>query len=176
MNIIGEKIVLRALEDKDNEMLFSIINDPSMEYLLGGWSFPISKENQKSWFDSLNYNDKELRCAVEILENGETIGVVMLTGIDYKNGNAEIHIKLLNNEYRKKGFGTEAIMCLVKYAFNELRLHTIYAMISEHNITSKKLFEKCGFAMEGLLKDRLYKKGKYINILSYSVVKSEVIC
>lgn len=176
MNIIGEKIVLRALEDKDNEMLLSIINDPSMEYLLGGWSFPISKQDQKTWFDSLKYNDKELRCTVEILENGEAIGVVMLTDIDYKNGNAEIHVKLLNNEHRKKGFGTEAIRCLIHYAFSELRLHTIYARISEHNIASKKLFEKCGFTMEGLLKDRLYKKGKYINILSYSVVNSEAIC
>lgn len=176
MNIIGEKIVLRALEDKDNEMLLSIINDPTIEYLLGGWSFPISKDNQKAWFDSLKYNDKELRCTVEIREEAEAIGVVMLTDIDYKNGNAEIHIKLLNNENRKKGYGTEAIKCLVNYAFSELRLHTIYARISEHNIASKKLFEKCGFTLEGLLKDRLYKNGKYISIMSYSVVNSEVIC
>ena len=176
MNIIGEKIILRALEAKDNEMLLSMINNSEIEYMLGGWSFPVSSQNQTDWFNSLKYNTNELRCVVEILEDEKAIGVVLLTDIDYKNGNAEIHIKLVNEECRRKGYGSEAVRCIVQYAFRELRLHTIYARVNEHNIVSKKLFEKCGFTMEGLLKDRLYKKGKYISILSYSIVNSELIC
>ena len=176
MNIIGEKIILRAMEEKDTELLLSIINDPEIEYLLGGWSFPVSSQNQIDWFNSLKYTTSEMRCVIEIKELAKAIGVVMLTEIDYKNGNAEIHIKLVNTECRRKGFASEVIRCMVQYAFEELRLHAIYARVSEHNVASKSLFEKCGFVIEGLLKERLYKRGKYINVLSYSIINNDIRC
>ena len=90
MNIKGKRIVLRAIEPRDNEMLWKIINDEENEYMLGGWSFPISWQRQEDWITSLREEENILRCTID--HQGSAVGVVMLTGIDYKNGNAEVHI------------------------------------------------------------------------------------
>lgn len=64
MNIIGDRIYLRAVELSDKEMLLDIINDEQTEYELGGWSFPISDLNQEEWIKSLKPDNKTLRCVI----------------------------------------------------------------------------------------------------------------
>ena len=173
MRIVGEKIVLRALESVDNNMLLELLNDPHTEEMVGGSSFPTSAEEQARWFANL-YNEKNvLRCAVATKENIENaIRTVILSDINYKNGTAQIHIKMSSGN-RKRGYGTDALMAMAKYAISELRLHCIYAEVLENNDASQKMFEKCGFIKEGKLRDRVFKKGKYMNYISYSMVQGE---
>lgn len=171
MNLEGNNIILRAVELKDADLLLELINDSEIEYMIGGWSFPISSKNQIDWINSLENKTNTLRGIIEVKQTGVAIGTVILTDIDYKNGNAEIHIKLKSSEFGKKGYGTEAINTVVNYAFDELRLHLIHARVNNYNIASKNLFEKCGFVEEGILKDRFYKKGEYVDVVSYSIVK-----
>ena len=171
MNITGEKIILRAIESNDNEMLFQLINDEETEFLIGGWSFPVSKQMQETWTNN-QHNDKDcLRCTIEY--DKTPVGVVILSDIDLKNGNAEIHVKLSKGNTRGKGFGTDAVNALTAYAFNELRLKCVYARVNEHNTASKKLFLKAGFYEEGIMKCRLFKKGKYINVISFSKINED---
>jgi RimJ/RimL family protein N-acetyltransferase len=168
MNIKGQNILLRAIEHKDNSMLLKIINDEETEYLLGGWSFPVSQKNQEDWTNSLKSDRNTLRCTIDV--EGNAVGVVMLTDIDYKNGNAEVHIKLSVDNVRGKGFGTDALMTITRYAFDELRLKCIHACVSSHNEGSRRLFEKCGFKEEGVLRSRIFKRGEYIDVISFSKI------
>ncbi len=170
MNIYGEKVMLRAIEMKDCDMLLKLINDPDTEKMLGGASFPISEQHQKAWIEKQAANQGVLRCIVETIDGGCAVGTVILSGIDYQNGNAEIHIKLSAEEGRGKGYGSDAIKAIVRYAFEELRLHCIYATVLEYNIASAKMFEKCGFEREGILKERVYKNGKFVDMISYSII------
>ncbi len=172
MNIKGEKVLLRAIEPKDNSMLLDIINDGETEYMLGGWSFPVSQRNQEDWTNNLKSEKDTLRCAIDV--GSEAIGVVMLTGIDYKNGNAEVHIKLSLKDVRGKGYGSDALMTIVQYAFLELRLKCIYAKVSKHNGISQSMFKKCGFNEEGILKSRLYKQGQYVDVISFSKINEDL--
>ena len=102
------------------------------------------------------------------------IGTVILSDIDYKNGNAEVHIKLIK-DCQGKGYGTDIVKAIVKYSFEELRLHCIYSHINEYNVASKAMFEKCGFEKDGIIRDRIFKKGRYHNVFLYSILnKCEV--
>ena len=172
MNIQGNKVLLRALEPKDNQMLLKIINDEATEYMLGGWSFPVSQKSQEDWMNNLKNQSDTLRCAIDV--NDSAVGVVMLTSIDYKNGNAEVHIKLAVDNVRGKGYGTDALQTIIGYAFHELRLKCVYARVSKHNVISQRIFEKCGFTEEGILKSRIYKKGTYIDVVSFSIINDEI--
>lgn len=171
MNIKGKNIVLRAIEPEDNLMLLEMINDEETEYFLGGWSFPVSKKKQEDWTNSLKNDIHTLRCTMDA--GGNAVGVVTLTDIDYKNGNAEVHIKLSIDNVRGKGYGTDALMAITKYAFDELRLKCIYARVSYHNEASRRLFQKCGFKEEGILKSRVFKRGEYIDVISFSKINKE---
>lgn len=173
MNIVSEKMHLRALEEKDCDMLLRIINDPDTERMLGGSSFPVSSVAQKDWLINKASGKNILRCAIVPADNNDVaVGTAMLTDIDEKNATAEIHIKL-DLEVRHEGYGTQAINLLVKYAFEQLRLNCLYAKILEANIPSQKLFEKCGFSKEGVLRSRLYKDGEYKDLLIYSILKND---
>lgn len=170
MNIMGEKVKLRAVELSDSDLLRTMINDPEIENLLGGWSFPVSQAEQQRWLEKAILAGDTLRVMIDV--GNKPIGTAILSDIDYKNGTAQIHIKLGINEERNKGYGTDTIRTLVKYAFCELRLHCVYAQVSQHNIPSQKLFSKCDFQQEGILRDRLYKNGEHISVLMFSIINS----
>ncbi|EJT6568307.1 hypothetical protein N2W51_003251, partial [Clostridium perfringens] len=64
MNLYGNKIKLRALEPEDMEFLRETVNDPEIEKLVGGWSFPISKKQQMDWYEKIINDKTSLRFAI----------------------------------------------------------------------------------------------------------------
>ena len=173
MNILGNNIVLRAVSMKDANLLMELMNDPETEKMLGGSSFPISIEGQEKWIAAQTGRTDVLRCIVALKETKEGIGTVILSDIDAKNGVAQVHIKMDKQQGRGRGYGADALNAIVDYAFDEMRLNCIYADVLEYNIASQKLFEKCGFKKDGLLRSRVFKCGLYINVVSYSRLKGD---
>ena len=174
MNIIGEKTILRAITMSDAPFLNTLINDPETEKMLGGHSFPVSMEAQEKWIAEQMGKTNILRCVIADKRNqSEGLGTVILSDIDTTNGVAQIHIKMDVEKGRGKGYGTDAVRSMVRYAFDTLRLHCVYAEILEYNIPSQKLFQKCGFTKDGVLRARAYKNGKYVDVFSYSILSEE---
>lgn len=174
MIIKYENITLRAIEENDLELLKDMINDPEIENMMTGFSFPVSTSEHKKWFNMLSNEHNKLRLIIDTEEYG-TIGMIMLSNIDWKNRNAEFHIKITGkNNLRGKGYGTKATKALIKYAFEQLNIHCIYSNIIEYNIASQILHEKCGFKKEGILRDRVYKNGKYNNIVVWSINNKDI--
>lgn len=171
MLIKYKDVTLRAIEEEDLGLLREMINDPEIEKMTGGGGLPVSRKDQKEWYEHLNKRDIRLIIDTEVLS---AIGTVMLTDIDYCNSSAQCHIKLITNaQVRNKGYGTKAIYALVQHAFLYLNLHCIYSQILDYNIASQKAFAKCGFKQEGILRSRVYKNGKYHDVTMWSVLKDE---
>lgn len=148
-----------------------MINDEEIEQMMWGYSFPVAHHQQVKWIENLPNDKSVFRAIIDV--DGRAVGTIILSDIDMKNGNAEIHIKLADTCERGKGYGTDAVSALVSYAFNELRLHCVYCRIREDNIASQKLFEKCGFVKEGCLRARVYHGGKHHDFYEYSTLKSD---
>lgn len=173
MIIYGESIVLRAVEESDNAMLLSLINDPDTEMMLGGSSWPVSEAEQLKWFEHQERSRDVLRCIVALKEDGRAIGTIILSDIDQKNATGHIHIKMSKDGGRGKGYATDAVNTMVQYAFEELRLNCIYANILSYNKASIKLFERCGCKRDGILRQRVFKKGRFVDMLAYSKVVND---
>lgn len=73
MNIYGKKVILRALEYEDLELIRETVNDPQMEKMVVGWSFPISINQQKKWYESQFNSNTNFKFAIEY--NGTMIQV-----------------------------------------------------------------------------------------------------
>ena len=173
MNIYGENVVLRAMEPSDGAVLLELINDPKTERMLGGSSFPVSEIGQTKWIAEQTERKDVLRCIVADRHTPEkAIGTVILSDIDYKNGVAQVHIKLAAIG-RGKGYGSDALKALVDYAFRQLRLNCIYAQVLSYNELSQRLFNRCGFKKEGILRARAYKDGNYVDVISYSIINDD---
>lgn len=172
MYIVDGNVTLRAIEKEDNRILKQLINDPDTESKTGGWSFPVSEEKQELWFEAVTSSTSKtsVRFAVEV--DGRCIGMAGFHGIDYKNSNAGVDIKLAR-ESRGKGIGCKVVRMLQKYAFEELNLHILISEVLEDNGASRKTFEKAGFSLDGVIRDRVYKGGSYHGQCFYSVLKDE---
>lgn len=175
MNIVGEKLILRAIEEKDLEILRDFINDPEIEKYGAGYSFPVSTQNQKQWYMNFLNNKSEIRVMIE-LKSGETVGTCSLTNIDWKNRCAFLGgIKIINKpELRGTGIGFETISIFMNYCFNELQLNRLEGSIIEYNVASRKLFiEKCGWKIEGVQRKKIYRNGRYHDNLIVAILKED---
>lgn len=173
MIIIGNNTYLRALELTDNDLLRELINDPETEKMIGGSSLPVSTSQQELWIKNQIGRKDVIRYIIADKQTDKAVGTIILTDIDYKNGVAQIHIKIAKNA-RHSGYGTDALTSLIKYAFSELRLNCLYATVVSYNAASAKMFEKCGFEREGVLKQRIFKNGTYHDVYSYSILSASV--
>ena len=172
MNITYQDITLRAIEEEDLDLLQEMMNDPEIEKMTGVVGLPVSKREQKKWYENLT--NKDVRLVIDTKEHG-AIGVVMLTDIDYRNSTAQFHSKIATSkQIRGKGYGTKATYALIRYGLLEMNLHLIYSHIVEYNIPSQRVKEKCGFKKDGVLRDRVYKNGNYYNLTVWSVTKDDL--
>ena len=60
-----------------------------------------------------------------------------------------------------RGYMTEALRCVIDFAFNRLRLHRIEANIMPRNHASRRVVEKLGFHYEGLARQYLQINGRW---------------
>lgn len=80
-----------------------------------------------------------------VMLNEEPIGEVVLKNIDRDAGTCTLGISLRSDEYKNRGYGTEAEIQALKYAFGELGMATVFADSILKNTRSQHVLEKVGF-------------------------------
>lgn len=172
MNIYGKKVVLRAMEKTDCEMIRDMFNDPEIENLVVGWAFPVSSIAQEQWLNT-HFNDQNnFRFVIETPEDG-AVGIATLTSLDWKNRSATHGIKLANKEERSKGIGTDTVMAIMRYAFDELGLHRLDGSWFDSNEASKNMYKKCGWKEEGIKRECIYKNGTFRDLVIVGILESD---
>ncbi len=173
MNIYGKKVVLRAIEERDLPLLHQWANDPSIQSMLGGWHFPVGEQDQKKWYQSLSFNSDNQRFAIETSDLG-LIGTANLVSIDWQNGAAFHGMLLGDKDVRGKGYALDALMTLMRFAFEEVGLYRLDGDMIEYNIASLKLYlEKAGWKKEGIKKEWYYRKGRRWDKVVVGVTKED---
>ncbi|MDM1348439.1 GNAT family N-acetyltransferase [Myroides marinus] len=161
MNIKGKKVILRAIEEKDLELLHKWANDPEINYMLGGWHFPTSMNDQNKWFESLNVGSLNQRFAIETEELG-LIGTINLVNINWKDRRGFTGMLLGDKDMRGKGYGVDAIMTMNRYAFEELGLQRLDGTMISYNEASINVYtKKCGWVIEGIKKNAYFRKNEW---------------
>jgi len=169
--IEGRLVRLRAVEREDLKRLRDWRNDPEVKKFTREY-LELGMRHQLRWLDSLVKDKNTMMFAIET-KNRKLIGCTGLTYIDWKNRRAEVSIYIGDKKYKGKGYGTDTLKTLMDYGFRELNLHMIFGEIFEYNMANIKLFEKCCFKKDGVLRHRLYRNGKYWDSIFYSILKDE---
>lgn len=172
MNIKGKIVTLRAIEKHDGDLIREMFNDPEMERLVVGWAFPISEYTQDKWLET-HYNDEtNLRFVIETETDG-AVGITTLTDIDWKNRRATHGLKLAKKENRSKGIGTDTVMAIMRYAFDELQLTRLDGSWFQDNTASRAMYMKCGWKEEGVRRNYVFKNGRYRDLTLSGILVSE---
>lgn len=109
--------------------------------------------------------------AVEENEQQQLIGLVGISVTpEFNHGELGYWI---GKPFWGKEYGTEAAKEIVRYGFEQLHLHRIYARAFAHNPASWKVMEKVGMTYEGTLREHVFRWGEYYDTVFYGMLKSE---
>ncbi len=158
----GKKTVLRPLSKKtDMEKCWQWVNTQETWNFLGG-VFPISYGEEEKWFDSLDARKNALALGIEA-EDGAFIGTMGLHDMDWVHRHATTGAMIGEKEYLGKGYGQDAKMTLLGYAFGVLNFRKIYSQAFACNMASIHYNLRCGFHLEGVCKQHYFRNGEYID-------------
>jgi ribosomal-protein-alanine N-acetyltransferase len=168
----GVSIVLRILTETDVQGNYSKwLNDPEITEFNSHGRFPMTIDKLKQYVRNSNESGTALVLAVVNKNTHEHIGNISLQAINWIDKNAEISFLLGEKKYWGKGIMYEAGSMLIKHGFDILNLHRIYCGTSFDNKGMQKLAEKLGFIKEGVRKEAMFKKGKYLDVVDFGLVR-----
>jgi diamine N-acetyltransferase len=98
------------------------------------------------------------------------VGFIDLFDFEPKHRRVGVGIVIFNSADRNKGYASETLSMVASYAFTHLKVHQLYANISEDNDVSIKLFEKLGYELVGAKKDWIISENGYKNELLYQLI------
>jgi RimJ/RimL family protein N-acetyltransferase len=76
-------------------------------------------------------------------------------------------------EHQGKGYATEALGCVLDYAFSTLHKHRVSAVVDAGNAKAARLLERVGLRREGHLLQNVWFKGRWGDEFLYAVLRSE---
>lgn len=171
MMLQSDLCILRAVDPEDMDFIYRLENNPDLWEVGNTWA-PFSKFTIREYLENAHrdiYEVKQLRLAICNLQE-EIVGVVDLYDFDPYHKRAGVGIVIHHDTYRKKGYATQGLQLMIDYAFKHLRLHQLYAGVSEDNIASRKLFEKLRFRESGIKKDWIATEKSYKNEITYQLI------
>jgi len=173
--IYGERIRLRAIEREDLPRFAAWLNDP--EVLQGLLIYlPLSLEHEETWYENMMKRPMdEHPMVIEIKQNESwlAIGNCGFINIDWRCRSGEVGIFIGEKQLWNCGYGTDAMLLLLRHGFNTLNLNRVALEVYDTNLRAVRSYEKAGFIHEGRKRQAIFRDGKYIDLLQMSVLRQE---
>lgn len=165
-------ISVREIQFEDLETINKWRNDKEIVDTLCNTFRYINFETERAWFENYMKN-RNTNIRLAILDNDEFVGMVYLLNIDMLNQKADFGIQIGYSEKHSKGIGTEATKIMLNHAFNNLNLNKVYLTVLSKHQKAINLYDRCGFRLDGVLREEIYKNGKFEDLQMMSILKKE---
>lgn len=168
-NIDNERLLLRRIDKNDVQEIFEMRSDAeNMKYI----PRPLVKNHEEAsehlaMIDSGIEKNEAINWAITIKGSSKLLGIIGFYRTKHEHYRSEIGYMLLP-EIHGKGIATEAVGIVVKFGFNQMKLHSIEAVIDPENAASEKVLQKNGFVKEAHLKENEFYEGTFIDSVIYS--------
>jgi diamine N-acetyltransferase len=156
---LGE-VALRPLRIDDIDTLYTWETDPELN-ILGGWtpSARLGPEAFRRKFERRIEEPEDDRVTFAIEWEARFVGYIELALIDRREARAAVGIVIGDRSAWRRGVGSGAVRILLDYGFTVMGLERIYAEVYDYNQASRRLFERVGFAHEGVLRQHEFHNG-----------------
>lgn len=169
-----ERLILRRILPSDLNDVYDYASNPSVSRFLLWYPH----ESKKRTVQYLRLLDKKYKKAefydwgVVNKSDGRLIGTCGFTSFDLVNNSAEVGY-VLNYAYWGQGLAAEATRAVITFAFEILQVNRVEANFMPENSGSRRVLEKCGMRREGIKREAIYAKGKYIDIEIYAITRAD---
>ena len=142
--IEGKKLDLRRMTAGDMESIVSWRNKPFVvEHFI--YKKPVTADDHRKWIKEKIETGLVEQFVIVIKESGREVGSVYLQKIDHEKHSAEYGIFIGEEDVLGKGYGSEAMQLMLKYAEDCLGICTVDLRVLEDNAPAMHVYEKNGF-------------------------------
>lgn len=170
------RLTLRRMLKRDSLDMFEYACSPDVtEYLL--WE---PHQSETYTYKYLSYLQSRYRAgdfydwAVVWRNTDKMIGTCGFTRFHWDHNAAEIGY-VLNPGFWGYGIAPEAVRAILYFGFHNLHLHRIEARYMVENSRSRRVMEKVGMRFEGIARDSMFVKGKYVTIGTCAILKQDYV-
>ena len=169
------RLELREMTRRDLEFYFHHFNVPE---IVEGTCFPGPKDLEAAEQELEHYcinpfkENRGIRWGIINKEDKKLIGTLGIYDWDKTARRAEVGYDL-EPAYWQQGLMTEALCAVLKYGFEKMKLNRIQALIDSNNTRSMNLVRRLGFRKEGVLRQRSCFKGRFLDDIMFSLLKTE---
>ena len=107
------------------------------------------------------------------LSSNEVIGFTGFLRIDWVGRSAIYYIAISQKENWSLGYGSETTKLMIDYAFRTLNLNRIQLHVYTENTPALKVYKKCGFIIEGTLRQAMYRAGNYYDFYVMGLIRKD---
>ena len=162
-----DEIFLRALEPDDFPLTHQWHADQELyQTLVGPFRF-VSLDAEKEYLEKrARYSNQEINLVICLVAESRPIGMISLREIDWLARKAHLTgIFIGEAAFRNRGYGSAALALLLRHCFEDLGLNRIWTLVLSDNQPSIRTFEKCGFQVEGCLRQHAFKGSQFKDVL-----------
>lgn len=172
--IEGNRLYLRPPSKRDVHFFLRWFNDPEVSIFLNSIR-PMTETAEEKWVERLDERRNDIVLVIVLKgaspEADRPIGTMGIHSIEHASGVATTGTAIGEKDCWGKGYGEEAKMLLLNYAFNTLNLRKIYSHVLAINPRSRAYSEKCGYALEATLRKHHFRNGTYVDEYILSVYR-----
>jgi RimJ/RimL family protein N-acetyltransferase len=172
--LTANRLRLRWLTDADVAALFAIFGDPEITRYWGFSTLPDLSAAVELLADihRMFHQRTLFQWGIEIIETGELAGTCTLSSLEEVHRRADLGYAL-GRAYWGRGYMTEALPILLRFAFDSLNLHRIMADTDPRNLPSIRQLERLGFRREGYLREHYLLNGEAQDAIVFGLLRSE---
>lgn len=164
--------------EKDPEVEARWTNDASYLRMLGpDPALPLSAAQVKKRYEKIEKEQDESHSlfyfTIRARADDRLIGFAKLHWIEWSNGVGNISLGIGAASDRRQGYGIQALNLLLRYAFAELNLFRLTALVPEYNQAALGLFHKAGFIEEVRRREALMRDGRRWDHLALGLLGEE---
>jgi ribosomal-protein-alanine N-acetyltransferase len=159
--IKGEKIYLTELDRRNAETIRAWLNDPEVHRWLLVGHVPITWEEEEQYFDRQAHAVDSFNFEIHVASDGRYIGNIGLKDVDLRHRHGEVGIVIGDKTAWGQGFGSDAILTCVGFAFSTLGLHKVSIRCHEEHARGLELYLRLGFIESGRERDHVYQEGHF---------------
>jgi len=170
--LTGQRVRLEPLGPAVLPDYWRMLQDPEGNRLTGTHA-DFTPEQTEAWLRSRgDQHDRADWAAIEIA-TGAFVGEVVLNDLDPDNEVVGFRIGLAGPHVYGRGFGTEMTRLVLDHAFDAVGVHRVELEVYEHNPRARRVYEKCGFRVEGRRREALLWDGVRYDALLMAVLRTD---
>lgn len=169
--IRGQNISLRTVREVDFDYLFEQWSDVANR----GDYYPLKLPSQIDYRKRFQEHGlwEENNGTMIIWAEEKIVGLIAFFPAMYYSG-FEIGYILFDTTSRNKGYMTEALALLVNFLFGTKKINRLQLTVMPGNVASKRVAQKCGFQLEGVMRGAIFHRGTHHDLEMYSLLRHEV--